>query len=46
MRTLAALVFPGFQTLDLHGPLEMLGDHDVGAVDFKMDPFAKLAGLV
>ncbi len=26
MKTLAALVFPGFQTLDLFGPLEMLGD--------------------
>lgn len=33
MKTLAALVFPGFQTLDLYGPIEMLGDHDVGAVD-------------
>lgn len=36
MKTLAALVFPGFQTLDLHGPLEMLGDHDVGSVDIKI----------
>jgi len=36
MRTLAALVFPGFQTLDLFGPLEMLGDHDVGKVDIKI----------
>ena len=26
MRTLAALVFPGFQTLDYFGPIEMLGD--------------------
>ena len=26
MRTLAALVFPGFQTLDYFGPMEMLGD--------------------
>ena len=25
MRTLAALVFPGFQTLDFFGPIEMLG---------------------
>jgi transcriptional regulator GlxA family with amidase domain len=25
MRTLAALVFPGFQTLDYFGPIEMLG---------------------
>ena len=30
MRTLAVLVFPGFQTLDLFGPLEMLGDLDEG----------------
>lgn len=36
MKTLAALVFPGFQTLDLYGPLEMLGDHDVGEVDIKI----------
>lgn len=36
MRTLAALVFPGFQTLDLYGPLEMLGDHDVGEVEIKI----------
>jgi putative intracellular protease/amidase len=26
MRTLAAVVFPGFQTLDYFGPVEMLGD--------------------
>ncbi len=26
MRTLAAFVFPGFQTLDYFGPIEMLGD--------------------
>ena len=26
MRTLAALVFLGFQTLDYFGPIEMLGD--------------------
>lgn len=25
MRTLAAFVFPGFQTLDFYGPMEMLG---------------------
>ena len=36
MKTLAALVFPGFQTLDLYGPLEMLGDHDPGTVDIKI----------
>jgi transcriptional regulator GlxA family with amidase domain len=36
MRTLAALVFPGFQTLDLYGPLEILGDHKAGEVDIKI----------
>ena len=36
MKKLAALVFPGFQTLDLQGPLEMLGDHDEGSVDIKI----------
>lgn len=36
MKTLAALVFPGFQTLDLYGPIEMLGDHYLGAVDIKI----------
>lgn len=36
MKTLAALVFPGFQTLDLYGPLEMLGDHDAGSIDIRI----------
>lgn len=27
MKTLAALVFPGFETLDLFGPMEMLGGY-------------------
>lgn len=36
MKTLAALVFPGFQTLDFYGPIEMLGDHTPGAVDIKI----------
>lgn len=50
MRTLAAVVFPGFQTLDLFGPLEILGDHDVGAVDIKIvaetaDPVASYHGV-
>lgn len=50
MRTLAALVFPGFQTLDLYGPLEMLGDHDVGEVDIKivaesLDPVPSYHGI-
>ena len=49
MKTLAALVFPGFQTLDLQGPLEMLGDHDIGSVDIKivaetLDPVASYHG--
>lgn len=30
MRTLAALAFPGFQTLDYFGPIEMLGDPQYG----------------
>jgi transcriptional regulator GlxA family with amidase domain len=30
MRTLAALVFPGFQTLDYFGPIEMIGDPAFG----------------
>lgn len=30
MKTLAALVFPGFQTLDFFGPIEMLGDSSYG----------------
>ncbi len=50
MKTLAALVFPGFQTLDLFGPLEILGDHDVGSVDIKivaetMDPVPSYHGF-
>ncbi len=50
MKTLGALVFPGFQTLDLFGPLEILGDHDVGAVDIKivaetMEPVASYHGF-
>jgi transcriptional regulator GlxA family with amidase domain len=50
LRTLAALVFPGFQTLDLFGPLEILGDHDVGAVDIKivaatLEPVASYHGF-
>jgi transcriptional regulator GlxA family with amidase domain len=50
MRTLAALVFPGFQTLDLFGPLEMLGDHTIGEVDIKivaetLDPVASYHGF-
>jgi transcriptional regulator GlxA family with amidase domain len=36
MKKLAAVVFPKFQTLDLFGPLEILGDHDVGSVDIKI----------
>ncbi|MBX2885501.1 MAG: DJ-1/PfpI family protein [Granulosicoccus sp.] len=50
MKTLAALVFPGFQTLDLFGPLEVLGDHDPGEVDIKIvaesaEPVASYHGL-
>ena len=49
MKKLAALVFPGFETLDFFGPLEMLGGHTVGAVDIKivaetLDPVASFHG--
>ncbi|MGB0854084.1 MAG: DJ-1/PfpI family protein [Pikeienuella sp.] len=49
MKTLAALVFPGFETLDFFGPLEMLGGHDVGEIDIKimaetLDPVASFHG--
>ena len=50
MRTLAALVFPGFQTLDLFGPLEVLGDHDPGEIKIKivaetLEPVASYHGF-
>jgi transcriptional regulator GlxA family with amidase domain len=50
LRKLAALVFPGFQTLDLFGPLEMLGDHSIGEIDIKIvaetpDPVASYHGV-
>ncbi|MEP3115625.1 DJ-1/PfpI family protein [Nisaea sp.] len=38
MKTLAALVFPGFQTLDFFGPIEMLGDP---AYELKITTVAK-----
>ena len=41
MKTLAALVFPGFQTLDYFGPIEMLGgidDIEVITVAKNIDP--------
>lgn len=49
MRKLAALVFPGFQTLDLFGPLEILGDHDPGSVEISivaetLDPVSSVHG--
>ena len=49
MKTLAALVFPGFETLDFYGPIEMLGGHDPEAVDIKivaetLDPVASYHG--
>ena len=36
MKKLAALIFPGFQTLDFFGPLEILGGHKKGSVDIKI----------
>lgn len=42
MRTMAALVFPGFQTLDYFGPIEMLGgfrdEIELVTVAKKLDP--------
>lgn len=43
MRTLAALVFPGFQTLDYFGPIEMFGDP---AYDIEIITVAKSSGPV
>lgn len=43
MRTLAALVFPGFQTLDFFGPIEMLGDSNY---DIEVITVANAAGPV
>ncbi len=50
MKVLAALVFPGFQTLDLFGPLEVLGDHHPGEIDIKivaetLEPVPSVHGL-
>jgi transcriptional regulator GlxA family with amidase domain len=43
MRTLAALVFPGFQTLDFFGLIEMLGD---STYDIEIITVANTAGSV
>lgn len=48
MRTLAALIFPGFQTLDFFGPIEMLGgigdDIEIVTVAKTKDPVASRHG--
>jgi putative intracellular protease/amidase len=48
LRTIAVLVFPGFQTLDLFGPLEMLGDLDgeveITVVAETLEPVASVHG--
>jgi len=48
MRTLAALVFPGFQTLDFFGPMEMLGglraDIQIITVAQTLDPVPSVHG--
>lgn len=48
MRTLAALVFPGFETLDYFGPIEMLGspsqDIQVITVAKERDPVPSVHG--
>ena len=47
-RSLAAFVFPGFETLDLYGPLEMLGSLpgriDVSVVAESADPVPSVQG--
>ncbi len=48
MRTLAALVFPGFETLDYFGPIEMLGgfgkETEIITVAQKSDPVPSCHG--
>lgn len=48
MKTLAALVFPGFETLDYFGPMEMLGglgkETQIITVAQNMDPVASVHG--
>ncbi|MEM9604616.1 MAG: DJ-1/PfpI family protein [Pseudomonadota bacterium] len=49
MPTLAALVFPGFETLDFYGPIEMLGGHtpndmQISIVAETTDPVASVHG--
>ena len=48
MRTLAALVFPGFETLDYFGPIEMLGGYgeetEIITVAKGLDPVASCHG--
>lgn len=48
MKTLAVLVFPGFQTLDLFGPLEMLGgvgdEIKIAIVAETLEPVASVHG--
>jgi transcriptional regulator GlxA family with amidase domain len=48
MRTLAALVFPGFETLDYFGPIEMLGgfgqEMDIITVARSLDPVPSVHG--
>ena len=48
MRELAAVVFPGFQTLDLFGPIELLGDLgdqiNISIVAETLEPIASVHG--
>ena len=48
MRTIGALVFPGFELLDLYGPLEMFGlnrdEFDIRIVAQTMEPVAATPG--
>ena len=48
MKSIAALVFPGFETLDLFGPIEMFGmlpeEFDIKIVAERMDPVSSRPG--
>ena len=48
MRTMAALVFPGFETLDYFGPIEMLGSppHEIEIITVAqgLDPVPSVHG--
>lgn len=46
MKTLGTLLFPGFELLDVTGPLEVLGNRNLDPVPFRLVSVAETAGLV